>query len=87
MLLAVNQKWSEEVWGVKVLVWLVVRKSIPTRDVLAKRNWESSETKCSFCDYAESIRHLFFESAIAKYVWGVVRVAIGLTEFPNCRSI
>ena len=64
-------------------MWLVLRKIIPTRDVLAKRNWEGSESKCSFHDYAESIRHLFFDCAIAKYVWGVVCVAIGLTEFPK----
>lgn len=45
---------------VKVFMWLVLRKSILTRDNLLRRGW-IGDKKCPFCMQDESIDHLFFE--------------------------
>ena len=64
---------------VKTFLWLVLKKSILTRDVLLKRGGKC-EPKCLFCGKNESIAHLFFLCSLARYVWNVVSSAFGF----NC---
>ena len=62
---------SKHVWKVKVplkikvFMWFVHKQVILTKDNLVKRNWTGS-TRCSFCDRDETIKHLFFECALAR---------------------
>ena len=64
---------------VKTFLWLVLRKSILTRDVLLHRGGRC-EAKCLFCGKNESIDHLFFLCPLARYIWNVVSSSFGL----NC---
>ena len=64
---------------VKTFIWLVLKKSILTRDVLLKRGGKC-ESKCLLCGKNESIAHLFFLCPLARYVWNVVSSAFGF----NC---
>ena len=64
---------------VKTFLWLVLKKSILTRDVLLKRGGKC-ESKCLLCGKNESIAHLFFLCPLARYVWNVVSSAFGF----NC---
>ena len=43
-----------------------------------RKNWKRS-LKCCFCNYNESITHLFFDCHHAKEVWRIVYLATGLT--------
>jgi hypothetical protein len=48
-----------------------------TKDNLVKRNWHGSE-KCCFCNNNETLEHLFFDCALAKFVWRIVELIFGL---------
>lgn len=45
--------------------------TILTKDNLIQRKWQGHPSY-AFCDDNESINHLFFESAVAKYTWSIV---------------
>ena len=64
---------------VKTFLWLVLKKSILTRDVLLHRGGRC-EAKCLFCGKNESIDHLFFLCPLTRYIWNVVSSSFGL----NC---
>jgi hypothetical protein len=55
---------------VKVFMWLAVRKSILTKDMLQPRGWRGDE-KCQFCGGNETIIHLFFSCPLARYIWNL----------------
>ena len=61
---------------IKTFIWLVLKRSILTRDVLKHRGGDCEET-CLFCGKNESINHLFFECPLARYIWNVVGCAFG----------
>jgi hypothetical protein len=65
---------------VKTFLWLLLKKSILTRDVLLRR-WGKCTTNCLFCGQNESIDHLFFACPLARYIWNVVSCATGF----NCQ--
>jgi hypothetical protein len=65
---------------VKTFLWMVLKKSILTRDVLLHRGGDCP-AKCLFCGKNESINHLFFECPLARYLWNVVSCATGF----NCQ--
>ena len=68
---------------VRTFLWLVLKKSILTRDVLLHRGGEC-ESKCLFCGMDESISHLFFLCPLARYIWNVVSCAFGVNcQFQN----
>ena len=67
---------------VKTFIWLVLKKSILTGDVLLKRGGVC-EKSCLFCGQDESIDHLFFRCPLARYVWNTVSVAVGV----NCQAV
>jgi hypothetical protein len=65
---------------VKTFLWLLLKKSILTRDVLLRRGGKCT-TNCLFCGQNESIDHLFFACPLARYIWNVVSCATGF----NCQ--
>jgi len=48
-----------------------------TKDNKLKRGWKG-ETKCSFCDMAETIQHLFLECHVAKGLWNSLFLAFNI---------
>ena len=62
---------------IKIFIWLMLKKSILTRDVLRRRGGVCDKN-CLFCGQEESINHLFFSCPLARYVWNCVSVATGL---------
>jgi hypothetical protein len=66
----------------KIWLWLIWRNAIATKDNLLKRKWVGSAS-CQFYHKDETISHLFFECAAAKYVWSTVAMAIGALDRPG----
>ena len=56
------------------------------KDNLAKKNWKGS-MKCCYCNYDESIQHLFFQCDFAKFIWRIIEDAFGLTVPQNVTHI
>jgi hypothetical protein len=79
---------SKGVWNpkiplrVKVLMWLVLRKIILTKDYLVKKGWEGDET-CRFCCAKETLDHLLFGCVVARFVWGVVACTFNIPSLPG----
>jgi hypothetical protein len=67
---------------IKVFLWLVLRNRILTKDNLKKRNWQGP-VECVFCGIAESIDHLFFRCPVARYVWRVIQISLGISCIPS----
>lgn len=61
---------------VKVFLWLVVRNSVLTKDVLHQRGW-TGDRMCQFCGANESITHLFSTCPPAWYIWNVAWCEFG----------
>jgi hypothetical protein len=64
---------------IKVFLWLLYKKVILTKDNLVKRNWHGNE-KCCFCNYFETVQHLFVECVLAKFIWRVIHIAFGTSN-------
>jgi hypothetical protein len=62
---------------VKTFLWLVIKGSILTRDVLLQRGGKC-EKKCLFCGCNETVSHLFFKCSLARYIWNVVSCTFGM---------
>ncbi|WVZ96861.1 LOW QUALITY PROTEIN: hypothetical protein U9M48_042444 [Paspalum notatum var. saurae] len=64
-------KVSQEIWRTKIplktkiFMWYIKRGVLLTKDNLARRNWFGHQS-CCFCNYNESIHHLFFDCRLAK---------------------
>jgi hypothetical protein len=58
---------------IKVFICLLYREAILTKDNLVKRNWHEN-IMCCFCDSLESIQHLFFNCALAMFIWRVMQI-------------
>jgi hypothetical protein len=54
---------------IRVLLWLLCREAILTKDNLVKRNWNEN-VMCSFCNNLEIVQHLFFDCTLARFLWG-----------------
>jgi hypothetical protein len=67
---------------VKVFLWLVVKRSILTKDVLHHRGWKG-DWLCQFCSENETISHLFFSCPLARYIWNVACCAFGFKNRPT----
>lgn len=59
---------------IKIFIWYLL-KVVLTKDNLAKRNWNGS---ICFCLHEDNIHHLFFECHVAKFLWRIVFISIGL---------
>jgi hypothetical protein len=62
---------------IKTFLWLMLKESILTRDILLQRGGKC-EKKCLSCGCNETISHLFFKCPLARYIWNVVSCAFGL---------
>jgi hypothetical protein len=61
---------------VKTFLWLVLKDSILTRDVLSHRGGVC-EKKCLFCGKNQTISHLFFHCPLARYIWNIISCTFG----------
>jgi hypothetical protein len=66
---------------IKVFLWLLYREVILIKDNLVKRNWHKNEM-CSFCSNKEIIQHLYFDCALANFIWRVVHL-VARPSLPN----
>jgi len=79
---------SQEIWKTKIplktkiFMWYVKRGVLLTKDNIAKRNWNGNQG-CCFCNNKESIQHLFFDCHLAKFIWRIVFITLGLSPPRN----
>ena len=66
----------------KVLMWLVFRNILLTRDNVAKRNWNGKDKSYTLCDHPETMEHLFSACVVTKFIWGFIRRAMGMHGIP-----
>jgi hypothetical protein len=71
---------------IKVFLWLLHREAILTKDNLVKRNWHGN-IMCCFCDSYETMQHLFFDCALAKFIWRVIQITFGLSIPLNIKHV
>ena len=62
--------------------WLIVRKSILTKDNLIKRGWRGKQG-CVYCGQDETIDHLFFTCSAAKLLWRLIKCSFNLKTSPK----
>jgi hypothetical protein len=65
---------------------LLYREAILTKDNLVKRNWHGN-VRCCFCDSLKTIQHLFFDCALAKFIWRVMQITFGLSAPTNTKHV
>jgi hypothetical protein len=71
---------------IKTFIWLVLKKSILTKDELVHRGG-SCDLQCMFCGKNETTDHLFFQCPLARYMWNVVSCALGVScTFMNVKN-
>jgi hypothetical protein len=79
--------WKIEVpLKIMVFLWLLHREAILAKDNIVKRNWHGN-IMCCFCDSYETIQHLFFECALAKFIWRVIQITFGLSIPLNIKHV
>jgi hypothetical protein len=71
---------------IRVFLWLLYREAILTQDNLVKRNWHR-KMLCCFCNNLEIIQHLFFDCALAKFLWRFIQMAFGLSAPRNIKHV
>jgi hypothetical protein len=73
----VNPVFVPAVWKINVppkiqmFLWLLSHNKLATVDNLNKKGMEKHDL-CVFCCEKESVKHLFFECAVARLLWGYV---------------
>jgi hypothetical protein len=70
---------------IKVFMWYLKKGVILTKDNLAKRNWRGN-TNCSFCGLQETVNHLFFKCAYARFLWTAVHMFFGIPRPLNIEN-
>jgi len=79
-----NVQFDKHLWKLKMLLkikifmWYLKRGVILTKDNLIRRNWNGNKL-CCFCSSDETIRHLFFDCHVAKFLWRVVHYTFDLS--------
>jgi hypothetical protein len=71
---------------IKVFIWLLYREAILSKDNLIKRNWHGN-VRCCFCDRLETIQYLFFDCALANFIWRVMQITFGLSKPTNIKHV
>jgi hypothetical protein len=66
---------------IKIWLWLIWLNAIASKDNMSKHGWVGN-TKCQFCNEEETILHMFFTYAAAKFVWSCVAKSIGTPNRP-----
>jgi hypothetical protein len=46
-----------------------------------------SVAKCCFCDSLETIQYLFFDCALAKFIWRVIHITFDLSVPNNIKHV
>ena len=64
---------------IKVFMWYLKKGVILTKVNLVRRNWHGDKS-CAYYHVPESIQHLFFSCAHAKFLWRAVHVVFGLSQ-------
>jgi hypothetical protein len=54
---------------------------MPMVEQLKKCNWKG-EVECQLCGEKENVDHIMFKCVLSKYVWAVVRDALGWERYP-----
>ena len=67
---------------IKVFMWYLQKGVVLTKDNLARRQWKGS-IKCCFCNFDETIQHLFFDCQLARIIWRIVHVSFNITPPMN----
>ena len=76
---------SQDIWRaklptkIKVFMWYLKNGVILTKDNLVRRNWHGDKS-CAYCHVPETIQHLFFSCAHAKFLWRAVHVVFGISQ-------
>ena len=63
-------------------MWYLQKGVVLTKDNLARRQWKGS-IKCCFCNFDETIQHLFFDCQLARIIWRIVHVSFNITPPMN----
>jgi hypothetical protein len=71
---------------IRVLLWLLYREAIVTKDNIVKRNWHGN-VMCCFCNNYKTIQHLFFDCSLAKFLWRVIQLTFGLSTANNIKHV
>src|ERR1043165_3389504 len=78
-----NSIWKIKIPArIKFFLWLLRKKSILTRDNLARRGWVG-DTDCAFCGQHESQTHLFFQCSMARLLWNILMCTFNLVKPPD----
>jgi hypothetical protein len=62
---------------IKIFLWYFKNGVVLPKDNLVKRQWKGC-TKCCFCTDQETIQHLFFDCPVARLMWGLFVLHLGL---------
>ena len=74
--------WKGEIpEKIKIFLWLIANDAILTRDNLRKRKLQG-DPRCVFCDFIETVSHLFFQCPVAKIIWVVVAKCFDASNVP-----
>jgi hypothetical protein len=82
---------TQEIWHtklslkIKIFMWYLKNGVILTKYNLVRRNW-NGKLRC-FCNMEESIKHLFFECAYARFLWRVVHIVFGIVPPLNTDNL
>jgi hypothetical protein len=83
----VIRRRMKEIWRAKlplkirIFLWQMANDRLPTVEQLKKRNWEG-KVECQLCGKKEGVDHIMFKCVLSKYVWAVVRDALGWERYP-----
>lgn len=66
---------------VKIFLWQLFRRCLPTSNNIAKHNGPS-DGNCVVCSVLEDTNHTFFRCPLALFAWSAMREASGLDWDP-----
>ena len=84
-----SRKHFSDIWRiavplkVRVFLWQLVRKRLPTRANIAHRHGPSTGA-CALCGEYEDSNHIFFMCPLAKFMWSAVRELLHCDWNPSC---
>lgn len=67
---------------IKKFMWYMIKGVTLAKDNLAKRRCKGS-IKCCFCNYNETIQHLFFDYPNAKLIWRAIQISFDIPQRVN----
>jgi len=67
---------------IKIFLWMILNNAILTKDNMIKRNWQG-DPSCYFCNQTETANHLLFQCSVAKAVWAIIAISLGVNNDPR----